>query len=427
MTICITSPGKLVNWTVRIAILGSFGLIGIATGGVEVFSGVSNAQDGFPGGRGGKGQPGMKGQLKGGPPGFGGYGMMSDGIDSVKTQIKATDEEWKVIGPKLREVVAARRAAEIGFGDNLGSRGGFGGPGGGFGPPGGPGGFGPGGGGFPPGGPGGFGPPGGPGGSPPGGPSGGGFPPDGPSDGGPPGRPGGVQPSAAEASPLSILDLLRLTAEQKPQVETLQKELDTKLAKVLTEEQNKQLKDTRDGRGGFGLMTPAGPILFQINLDRLKLTAEQKSQVETIQKEIDTKFAKVLTQEQNKQLASMRESVDRAGQGSGPGVRAAAPGLTGGGPPGFGGGGRPGFGGGGPPGFVGGGGGGDSVVNQALNELQTAIDDPKTTPAQLSEKVAAVRAARKKAREKLDATQKDLLQLLTPEQEAVLVRLGYLD
>ena len=51
----------------------------------------------------------------------------------------------------------------------------------------------------------------------------------------------------------------------------------------------------------------------------------------------------------------------------------------------------------------------------------------RQSPKQLNEKVAAVRAARKKAREKLEAVQKELLLLITADQEAVLVRLGYVD
>jgi Spy/CpxP family protein refolding chaperone len=50
-------------------------------------------------------------------------------------------------------------------------------------------------------------------------------------------------------------DTLKLTDEQKKQVEQLQKEAEEKLQKILTEEQNKQLKEIRDrgpGRGGFG-------------------------------------------------------------------------------------------------------------------------------------------------------------------------------
>src|SRR5205823_1652153 len=85
---------------------------------------------------------------------------------------------------------------------------------------GGPGGRGPGG----PGGPGGFGPgPGGPGGRGPGGP--GGF-------GGPP-QPGQILPSFLQ-------EQLKLTAEQKKQLDELQKEADDKLAKILTDDQKKQ-------------------------------------------------------------------------------------------------------------------------------------------------------------------------------------------
>ncbi len=117
--------------------------------------------------------------------------------DSLQSLIKATDEEWKVINPRLQAVVTARQAVMtytataagrggFGGGPNFGTdsfdgpgngigggRGGRGGPGGfgGFGGPGGPGGpdFGGGGGrggrGGGPGGPGGFGGPGGGGGS----------------------------------------------------------------------------------------------------------------------------------------------------------------------------------------------------------------------------------------------------------------------
>jgi septal ring factor EnvC (AmiA/AmiB activator) len=64
---------------------------------------------------------------------------------------------------------------------------------------------------------------------------------------------------------------------------------------------------------------------------------------------------------------------------------------------------------------------------QAMADLQTALADAKTTPDQIKEKVAAVRAARQKARAELEAAQKDLLELLTSDQEAVLVSLGFLD
>ena len=76
-----------------------------------------------------------------------------------------------------------------------------------------------------------------------------------------------------------------------------------------------------------------------------------------------------------------------------------------------------------PPGF---GGGGGAVVH-ALSDLQATLADAKTTPEQIQDKLAALRAARQKARAELAAAQKDILELLTPDQEAILVNLGLLD
>jgi hypothetical protein len=84
--------------------------------------------------------------------------------------------------------------------------------------------------------------------------------------------------------------------------------------------------------------------------------------------------------------------------------------------------------GGGPgPGGFGGGPGGNNYVSRALTELQIATGDAKTSPDDLREKIAAVRAARAKAREELRAAQKELLQLVTHTQEATLIGLGYLE
>jgi hypothetical protein len=53
--------------------------------------------------------------------------------------------------------------------------------------------------------------------------------------------------------------------------------------------------------------------------------------------------------------------------------------------------------------------------------------DKDSTPDQLQEKVAAVRAARERAREKLATAQAELLKVLTTDQAAILVANGYLD
>jgi Spy/CpxP family protein refolding chaperone len=231
--------------------------------------------------------------------------------------------------------------------------------------------------------------------------------------------------------------------------------------------------------GGFGGGFPGGPfmppqpgqILSTFQQEQLKLTANQKKDLETLQKEVDAKLAKVLTTDQKKQLENMRKGpggFGPPGGGFGPGGPGGKFGPGGGfGPPG-GGFGPPGF---GPPGGgfggnpldnvkkqldatdeewkvistklqkvisarqaltgAGGGfgipGGGTSRVGQARAELKTVLDDPKHTPAEVTDHIAAVRKAQQQARADLDAAQKDLVQMLTARQEAVLVSLGYLD
>ena len=66
-------------------------------------------------------------------------------------------------------------------------------------------------------------------------------------------------------------------------------------------------------------------------------------------------------------------------------------------------------------------------VSQALTGLQVALDDPATPDEVIRQRITDVRTAREKARRELDAAQKDLRLLLTAEQDAVLVGLGYLD
>jgi hypothetical protein len=112
------------------------------------------------------------------------------------------------------------------------------------------------------------GPPDGPGGRGPGGRGPGG--PGGPSDGaggrGPggrgPGGPGGP-PQPGVILPPPVQERLNLSADQKKQLEVLQKEVDDRLAKILTEDQKKQLKEMQDfgprGPGGRGPGGPEGP------------------------------------------------------------------------------------------------------------------------------------------------------------------------
>jgi hypothetical protein len=69
-------------------------------------------------------------------------------------------------------------------------------------------------------------------------------------------------------------------------------------------------------------------------------------------------------------------------------------------------------------------------VSTAISDLQTLLTSDasvKPSDTDLQQKIAAIRTARAKARRELDSAQTDLLLLLTPQQEAILLAQGYLD
>jgi Spy/CpxP family protein refolding chaperone len=309
-------------------------------------------------------------------------------LEGVKKQIEATDEEWKVIGPKLQKLIAARqvlaadaRGSEVGFGAFGG--GGFGAlppaerpgssptagrPGGSFEGPGATfGGFG------------GFGPP-----------------------GGGAGRGG---PQVGQILPQFLQDFLKLTAEQKKELADLQKDVDSKFDKVLTDEQKKQLKQMRDGaaRGGLGSF-PSDPRKSAPKDPAKKSPAGGSPSAEPAAAD--------------KQGAGAKEPGRTEPRPKDP----SRPGGFGGGGGAFGAGGG---GGGGVFGF--GSAASSSAIGQARADLRSTMADPKRSASEVEAKLAAVRKARAKARTDLEAAQADLVQLLTAQQQAVLVGLGYLD
>ena len=89
--------------------------------------------------------------------------------------------------------------------------------------------------------------------------------------------------------------------------------------------------------------------------------------------------------------------------------------------------------GGGPGGGRFGGGGGfgpttePSVVQTALQDLQTTLDDQNASPDAIKAKLDTLRQARTKARQDLAVAQADLKSVLTQRQEAILVLRGLLD
>lgn len=140
-----------------------------------------------------------------------------------------------------------------------------------------------------------------------------------PGAGGGPGR-FGARPQPGQLIPAFLQPILNLSEDQKKQLDALQKEVDGKVAKILTDEQQKQLKELREnpgrrGPGGFGGPPPIGQVLPSFLLDRLKLSDDQKKQQEQLQKKVDAQLEKILTVEQRKQLNDMRGGFGRGGFG----------------------------------------------------------------------------------------------------------------
>jgi Spy/CpxP family protein refolding chaperone len=70
-----------------------------------------------------------------------------------------------------------------------------------------------------------------------------------------------------------------------------------------------------EGKRGFGGPPQPGQILPPPLLERMNLTAEQKKQFDALQKEVDDKLAKILTAEQKKRLEEMRQGLPGRGPG----------------------------------------------------------------------------------------------------------------
>jgi Spy/CpxP family protein refolding chaperone len=90
----------------------------------------------------------------------------------------------------------------------------------------------------------------------------------------------------------------------------------------------------RGGPGGFGAPSQPGQVMSSFVQDALKLTPEQKQRMEQLQREVDSQIATILTDEQKKQLKEMQQAGGRGGPGGGRGRGGpGGPGGDGGKPP----------------------------------------------------------------------------------------------
>ena len=68
-----------------------------------------------------------------------------------------------------------------------------------------------------------------------------------------------------------------------------------------------------------------------------------------------------------------------------------------------------------------------SELHDRFDDLQDALDNKNTKSEEFEQKIVAYRAARKQAMEKLNKSQDELRQSLTPMQQAVLITAGLMD
>ncbi|HVX12403.1 MAG TPA: aryl-sulfate sulfotransferase [Pirellulales bacterium] len=152
------------------------------------------------------------------------------------------------------------------------------------------------------------------------------------------GPPGGGTPKPGQLLPPFLREALHLTEDQKKEIDAFQTQADDRLSKLLNEDQQKQLQVPR---GPAGLPTP-GQFLSTTLQARLRLSAEQKQELQKLQKEADAKLAELFSDEQRKQFKDIQANAARGGGFPGgpgrPGGSAGPPGTGGppGGPPMFG-------------------------------------------------------------------------------------------
>jgi hypothetical protein len=121
-------------------------------------------------------------------------------------------------------------------------------------------------------------------------------------------------------------ELLGVSAEQRKQLDTIQKDVSAHFDKLLTVEQKKQVteKPTAPATGGPGGFPRPGQLVASAEQERLKLTADQKKDVAALQKVVDERFDQVLTEAQRKQLKIVFAPGGPGQGGPGPGDASAS-------------------------------------------------------------------------------------------------------
>jgi hypothetical protein len=144
----------------------------------------------------------------------------------------------------------------------------------------------------------------------------------------------GARTQSVQLFPGFLQFMLQLSPDQMKELGEIEADASRKLDAMLTDEQRKQLKEVLREAGPFGPGGPGGPpevgrILPSSVQEKLKLTADQKNQIEGLQKDADGKVDTLLKDEQKTRLKGMQDMMKSFAAGR--------PGFGPGGPPGPGG------------------------------------------------------------------------------------------
>jgi Arylsulfotransferase (ASST) len=136
------------------------------------------------------------------------------------------------------------------------------------------------------------------------------------------GTPSGTPPRLGQIMASIAGELLAISADQRKQLDEIQKDIDAHLDKLLTADQKKQAGVWPQNAGGGGGYEPSrkpGQVIAGPEQNRLKMTDDQKKDVLALQKAVDTRFNSVLKTAQKKQIETVFAPFGPPPGGPGPG------------------------------------------------------------------------------------------------------------
>jgi Arylsulfotransferase (ASST) len=135
------------------------------------------------------------------------------------------------------------------------------------------------------------------------------------------GTPLGTPPVPGQIMSSIAGEMLEISADQRKQLDEIQKDIDAHLDKLLTADQKKRSAEWPPGPGGneIGPSPQPGQVMAGPQQNHLGLTDDQKKDVLALQKAIDGRFDRVLTAAQKKQIKTVFAPPGPPPGGPGPG------------------------------------------------------------------------------------------------------------